>query len=135
MLAALLGASVLVLDAWASKGPGDVDGDGRPDPDDNCILIAQADSPSGTEFCDTDFDGYGNVCDCDFNNDDVCGGPDFAIFAANFGTAPANLGPDMTCDGVVGGPDFARFLAEFGAPPAGGPGPSGFTCAGTIPCP
>jgi hypothetical protein len=102
----------------------DTDGDTVPDASDNCVLVPNA----GALFCDTDQDGYGNACDCDTNNDGVVGGPDFGTFTVEYG------GPglaDTNCDGVVGGPDFGTFTATYG----GAVGPSGFSCAGTIPCP
>ena len=41
----------------------DSDGDGRPDSDDNCVLIPNA------RQRDSDGDGYGNICDADVNGD------------------------------------------------------------------
>jgi hypothetical protein len=100
----------------------DSDNDGVLDPFDNCLTDANA-APLD---CDTDSDGYGNLCDCDFNNDFICGGPDFGLFSGAFG----GPGPheDMDCSGLVGGPDFGLFGAGFGGPP----GPSGKSCAGLL---
>jgi hypothetical protein len=39
--------------------------------------------------------------------------------------------PDVNNDGGVGTPDYAHVGANIG----GAPGPSGLSCAGTIPCP
>jgi len=129
ILATLFAGLLLVgLPLASTAGPApDMDGDGVPDVIDNCKLVSNA-SPLD---CDTDGDGYGNICDCDFNNDFGCGGPDFGPFVADFGGPDSGLGTDMNCDGAVGGPDFGPFVAQFG----GTPGPSGLSCAGTTPCP
>lgn len=130
ILATLFAGLLLVgLPLASTAGPApDMDGDGVPDVIDNCKLVSNA-SPVD---CDSDNDGYGNLCDCDFNNDNLCGGPDFGPFVADFGGPETpGSGTDMNCDGIVGGPDFGPFVAGFGNPP----GPSGLSCAGTIPCP
>ena len=67
---------------------------------------------------DTDGDGFGDVCDADFDNDNVVAGSDFSILLGVFGTADALS--DIDCDGVVAGSDFSALLALFGAAP--GPG-------------
>jgi hypothetical protein len=110
----------------------DTDSDGVPDEWDNCLLDA---NPSQI---DSDLDGIGNVCDCDFNNDGVCGGGDFLLFGTAFGLGtvpPADPNADMNGDGVVGGGDFLLFGAGVGG---GIPGPSGLACAdptgATAPC-
>ena len=104
----------------------DTDNDGVLDPFDNCIAVANA-APID---CDSDVDGYGNMCDCDFNNDYGCGGPDFGPFVGDFGFPETPLGgTDMNCDGGVGGPDFGLFVGGF----LGTPGPSGKACAGSHP--
>ncbi len=70
---------------------------------------------------DTDTDGIGNMCDCDFNQDNFCGGPDFTLFIGCF-NSPTNGDPvceaaDMNGDGFVGGPDFTLFISGFNAAP------------------
>ena len=132
-------ALALCLPVAAFAGPAtDGDGDGVPDVIDNCSTVANA----GASGCDDDIDGYGNFCDGDFNNDNVSDGIDFAApyFLTDFGTGtqannPAGnpQGTDMNCDNVVDGVDFATpfFLTQFGT---GAPGPSGLSCAGSVPC-
>jgi hypothetical protein len=107
--------------------PNDADGDGWLDGEDNCSIDANADQR------DTDSDGFGNVCDGDFNQDGTVGGADFAIFAQFYGKAasPGNRETDMDGDGLVGGNDFGLFRVGWGALP----GPSGLACAGEVPCP
>jgi hypothetical protein len=97
----------------------DTDGDGVPDSRDNCTLV-----PNASQL-DSDGDGYGNHCDCDFNQDDFCGGPDYTLFIGCF-NEPTNGDPvceaaDMNADDFVGGPDFTLFIGGFNGPP----GPSG----------
>ncbi|MCH8132724.1 MAG: hypothetical protein IIA30_09260, partial [Myxococcales bacterium] len=74
--------------------------------------------------------GYGNACDADFNNDGVVGIPDFALLSAQFGSTTGGSA-DFNGDTIVGIPDFAALSGMFGSPP----GPSGLSCAGTVPCP
>jgi len=124
---ALLGALALAFgSAFAGAPPPDTDGDGAPDALDNCVESANADQ------CDTDADGYGNVCDADFNNDGFVGGPDYNVLRTEFLQAvpPGDPDVDLTCDGAIGNPDFNIFRARYG----GFPGPSGLACAGTPPC-
>src|SRR5262245_33102157 len=83
----------------ANAGPApDGDSDGIPDALDKCLI----DSRNVAASCDTDVDGYGNVCDADFNQD-------FSVAALDFGMlfvpafkgldpAPYPQGMDMNCD-------------------------------------
>ena len=97
----------------------DLDGDGVCADEDNCTAVANLEQE------DFDGDGFGNVCDADFNNDCIVGVPDFGIFGAHFGGVVCDVDFAPTCDlntdGVVGVPDFAAFGALFGKEP----GPSG----------
>ncbi len=114
----------------------DADGDGIDDSCDNCLSAAFP-NPDQT---DTDADGYGNICDADYDQSGVTGGSDFIAFRMAFGSAlgaPAYVSwIDMTDgvggppDGVIGGADFIRYRASFGLVP----GPSGLACAGVPPC-
>ncbi len=97
----------------------DTDADGIPDHQDNCTLESNADQ------IDMDDDNIGNMCDCDFNQDDFCDTQDFNLFFGCF-NAPTNgdsscEAADMNGDGYVGGPDFTQFIRGFNGPP----GPSG----------
>ncbi len=96
----------------------DTDGDGTDDHQDSCVAafsVSQA---------DTDGDQYGNICDCDFDNDASCGIQDFNLFLPDFSSSTdAGAGTDMNSDGSVGIADFNEFLKGF---VAGTPGPSGF---------
>jgi hypothetical protein len=91
----------------------DVDGDEIPDECDNCILVANA------EQCDSDADGYGNMCDSDLNNNGVVNTVDLGLFKNVFLTADANA--DFNCNGVVNVVDLGILKLNFLA----APGPSG----------
>ena len=137
MLCALaLLASPLVT----GQGGSDVDGDGVPDSSDNCL-----DYPNGplaqhpqTPMCDAqedaDFDGYGNPCDLDHNNDGANGIDDGGAVYAAMVAVSTNPIYDNNCDGAVGMDDVG---IQLGAQASGNllPGPSGLACAGTVPCP
>ena len=81
---------------------------------------------------DADGDKCRNACDCDFNQNGICGERDLKVLRRCFGKAVPAAGPpdDRTCaesdldgNGVVGGSDFNAFRAWF----QGTPGP-GATC-------
>ena len=107
----------------------DVDVDAVYDCMDLCSTVANA-----TQL-DTDFDGYGQPCDADFDQDGIVGGTDFNVLRQCFGQTVPGVGPadDPTCaesdmDGnlVVGGTDFNSMRLAFGM----APGPS---CCGAPP--
>lgn len=99
--------------ATIASGP-DTDGDGVPDPGDNCTLVPNADQR------DTNGDGYGNVCDGDL---DDSGGlvnvADLALFRVAFGSGDADA--DFNGSGSVNAADLALFRLMFGKDP----GPAG----------
>ncbi|MDJ0865974.1 MAG: DUF1566 domain-containing protein [Myxococcota bacterium] len=107
----------------------DTDGDGVPDVRDNCLRVENADQR------DTNSDGYGNLCDADYDDDGAVGIPDFNVLRAQFGLTDADpaFDPDvdMDGDGGVGIREFNLLRDTFGGPP----GPSGYACAGSVPCP
>ena len=110
----------------------DHDADAVADLDDNCRDVSQSQS----QRCDTDQDGYGNVCDGDFNQSGAVNSLDYTMFfAPALATGiPDSRGTDMDCSGAVNSFDYTMFFIpqlSTGAPP----GPSGLTCAGTVPCP
>ena len=93
----------------------DTDGDGVDDNCDNCSAVANP----GQE--DTDADGFGNICDGDFDNSCLVTGIDLGIFKAAFFTADPLT--DMDSSGLVTGIDLGLFKNAFFQPP----GPSGTT--------
>jgi hypothetical protein len=95
----------------------DSDGDTVTDSADNCI-----DVPNAAQT-DTDLDGIGNLCDCDFTQDGLCNIVDFQTFLTDFSTQiDGGTGTDMDGSGAVGIADFSLFLPGF---QRGEPGPSG----------
>jgi hypothetical protein len=106
----------------------DGDGDGVVDHADNCL-----DEPNPMQV-DSDGDGYGNACDADYDQNGVVGASDFNALRAAFGTSSGDAAyraeVDCNSDGLIGAPDFQCFKRLFGNPP----GPSGLSCAGSVPC-
>jgi len=92
----------------------DLDTDGVLDALDNCTLV------KNTDQRDTNGDGYGNLCDADFNNNGVVDSNDGAMLKAAFGSSDFP-DRDLNGNGVVDSNDGARLKARFGLPP----GPSG----------
>jgi hypothetical protein len=113
----------------------DVDGDTIPDVFDDCSSIANGPTAGPNNQLDSDVvpDGFGNLCDGDFNNDGVVAGTDFGVFAFVFGIdcgatvgAPSDCRADVNGDGVVAGTDFG----VWGGTMFGNlMGPSGLNCA------
>ncbi len=96
------------------------DGDGTGDACDNCTL-----EPNGPNTFpvgdlriqrDTNADGYGNICDGDFNNNGIVDGADFSLLKSVLGS-PTAPDQDLNGNGVVDGADFSRLKANLGQPP------------------
>ena len=85
----------------------DTDGDGVFDGEDNCRLTANADQR------DTDGDGYGNICDCDLDNDDMVNMEDFLIFKTAWGTTGTGIDSDFNGDEIVNMSDFNIFKSYY----------------------
>jgi hypothetical protein len=137
-----------IREAGPIPGAGDLDSDTIPNELDNCMWVPQTPTfgtPAGIPGnCDTDWDGFGNACDGDFNQTNSTTGADFNPGAGmflpefSFPTTPGT-GTDMNCSGPPGvtGADFhavgvpGGFLNNYLAP-MGYPGPSGYACAGTF---
>ncbi len=93
--------------------PKDTDGDGIPDQADNCTLVANANQR------DTDRDGFGNICDPDFNQNKIVDPADFSSLKLKLGkVSPVH---DLNGNGIVDPADFSILKTYLGKPP----GPSG----------
>ena len=84
----------------------DRDGDNVPDFYDNCA------GTSNSGQADTDNDGYGNACDCDFNNDGFVNQSDFIKFRTYWGTDDEIA--DFNGDGSVNQMDYMIFRSHWG---------------------
>jgi hypothetical protein len=115
--------------AWAvAPGDplGDTDGDGVQNSQDNCAVVANANQR------DTDGDGYGNMCDPDFNGDGTVNINDFNRLKARLNITPVvDVDTDLDGNGAVNINDFNRLKSFLGKPP----GPSGLhpNCPPTCP--
>ena len=98
----------------------DTDGDGVCDDYDNCTEIPNA------EQIDTDDDGFGNVCDADFDNNGMVGISDLRFLKAvplytKVGDPGYNSVVDLNDSGSITPADHLIFQDLFGT----APGPSG----------
>jgi len=110
--AALLAA--LVLGAAPARAA-DSDGDGWDDAIDTCSARRHP------HLGDVDGDGFGDPCDCDFDNDGYCNISDFSIFLPDIiAGADGGSGTDMNGSGDV---DYRDFLLFFDGFQVGAPGP------------
>jgi hypothetical protein len=101
----------------------DSDGDGVPDVADNCKLAANGPNDTaaaGPSQNDTDGDGYGNMCDPDFNDNGIVDPTDFSLLKSRFGQT-GFPDQDLNGNGIVDPTDFSILKGMFGLPP----GPSG----------
>jgi Thrombospondin type 3 repeat len=134
MFALLIGFPIA---SFAGLAP-DTDGDGIPDVLDKCTLDSRnATAPS---TCDSDTDGYGNVCDPDFDQNFAVNSVDYTMFFVpafkGLDPAPWPQGMDMDCNNAVNSVDYTMFFVPKFKGGLGGskPGPSGLACAGTPGC-
>lgn len=100
-------------------GVQDTDNDGISDMNDNCIhlpngpLIPDA---GGNSQRDTDGDGYGNVCDGDFNGNNLVDPADFSLMKSVLGSTVAP-DQDMNGNGIVDPSDFSYLKSVLGQEP------------------
>jgi hypothetical protein len=115
----------LIVLAGEALTPPDADADGVPDTGDSCTQRPNGPLAGANDQLDTDGDGFGNVCDCDFDQDGSCNVNDFspAFLTDIISGSDSGVGTDMNGDGSVNVDDFFFFLSGF---LAGVPGPSAF---------
>jgi hypothetical protein len=106
----------------------DSDDDGVPDVADNCRLVANGTlipDAGGNSQSDADSDGYGDICDADFNNNGVVDSNDASLLFNQFGNDSLDesfiSAVDMNGNGAIDSNDASRLFSAFGNPP----GPSG----------
>lgn len=88
----------------------DADFDGVLNENDNCVFAANGDQR------DTDSDGFGNMCDADFNNNGIVDPGDFTLLKTRFGQT-GFPDQDLNGNGIVDPGDFTLLKAAFGKPP------------------
>ena len=103
---------------WPVRTPSDTDGDGILDEADNCILVANGPTipdAGGNSQLDVDGDGYGNICDPDFDQSGGVNAADLAYLKVNFFTTDPLA--DLNGNGVVNAADLAILKTMFFKPP------------------
>lgn len=116
--------SALAQNTW------DSDGDGIDDNFDNCTLVFNP------EQHDSDHDFKGNMCDADFNNDQVINTIDLGILRDNFFTD--NALTDINADGITNVADLGLLKAmyfEVPGPTGADPNQPPCTCYFSGDCP
>jgi hypothetical protein len=112
----------------------DTDGDFVPDIADNCTTYPNGPNEFRAQL-DCNGDGFGNRCDADYDNSLTTTTADWAVFLRYFGTSGSCQETDHDGSGATTISDGSLFVGKFqsrGA--ANAPGPSGLSCANTIPC-
>jgi hypothetical protein len=95
------------------------------DNDGICLEADTCSSVTDATNLDVDADGYGNICDFDYNNDCAQDGVDFDIFRPNFLIPSPDPNTDADGSGTTDGIDFDLFRPAF----FGSPGPTGLVSA------
>ena len=120
---------------------GDIDG--IVDALDNCSLVVNGPALPATGCTNqqdgltsensNEPDGYGTVCDTDFNNNGATDAADLGAMLSAFSSVSTHVDKDLNCNGAADAMDLRATLTDFSNVQT--PGPSGLACAGTVPCP
>jgi hypothetical protein len=112
-------AVTVALSIAMSAQAADLDLDLVDDAFDNCSQVPNGPNDLSNQV-DTDNDGFGNACDCDFTQDGINLGDDLQLLRAAFYSTQELY--DVDGDGFVLGIDvYICGVENFGFPP--GPGP------------
>jgi len=131
----------------------DTDGDGVFNLVDNCKANPNPGIPATSPQYDFDKDGFGNICDGDFNQTATVNTTDFGLFFTCFTTPGNATGPvtgsaggrdcrnmDMNGTNTINTADFGLFFATFNKPmpesglPCANPSPLAPNMTGRLPC-
>jgi len=122
--------------------PVDTDSDGTVDPGDNCVTVPNsfllpatgctAQQDGLTAQNPDEPDGYGTVCDTDFNNNGATDAVDLGNMLTAFQNVSTDVDKDLNCNGAADATDLGTTLTDFNNVQP--PGVSGLACAGTVPC-
>jgi hypothetical protein len=98
-------------------------------PVDNCSQVAN------TAQADSNLDGYGNICDADYDNNYTVGLSDLGSLKLAWQCTTTmgcyDIDIDSEPNGTIGLSDLGVLKLYWQQ----APGPSGLACAGTTPCP
>jgi hypothetical protein len=132
----------LSVSSFAGTDP-DTDLDGSTDSFDNCTVVVNsfllpasgctAQQDGLTAQNPNEPDGYGTVCDTDFNNNGATDSSDLGQMLIASTNVSADVDKDLNCNGAADSADLGVTLADLANVQT--PAPSGYACAGTIPCP
>ena len=131
----------LSMSSFAGVDP-DTDSDGTTDSNDNCVNIVNsfllpatgctAQQDGLTVENPAEPDGYGTVCDTDFNNNGATDAVDLGNMLTAFQNVSTDVDKDLNCNGAADATDLGKTLSDFQAVLV--VGPSGLSCAGSVPC-
>ena len=131
----------LSISSFAGVDP-DTDLDGTTDSNDNCIVVVNsfllpatgctAQQDGLTAQNPDEPDGYGTVCDTDFNNNGATDSADLGQMLTASTNVSTDVDKDLNCNGAADSADLGVTLID--STNVQTPGPSGKSCAGTVPC-
>jgi len=131
----------LSMSSFAGVVP-DSDSDGTDDNNDNCTAVVnsfllpatgcQAQEDGLNAENPDEPDGYGTVCDTDFNNNGATDSVDLGQMLIASTNVSTDVDKDLNCNGAADSADLGVVLIDSTNVQV--PGPSGKSCAGTVPC-